>query len=64
MNSNTPGVCIESGDRKLSWSPVKMIRTRVSDLSEDADSELNTSDVTCICFDKQSGVAGFAIADK
>lgn len=29
-----------------------------SDLSE--DTELNSSDVTSICFDKRSGVAGFA----
>ena len=67
-DSNTPGVCVESGDGMLSWSPVKLTRTGVkaasdteatSDLSEDA--ELNSSDVTNICFDKRSGVPGFEI---
>ena len=65
MTSNTPGICVESGDGKLSWSPVKLTRTGVkaasdteanSDLSEDA--ELNP---TRICFDKRSGVPGFEI---
>ena len=55
--NNTPDVCVESGDRKLSWSPVKLTRTGVkaasdtevnSDLCKDA--ELNPSDVTSSLF--------------
>ena len=45
MDDSTPGVCVEAGDRTLSWSPVKLIRTGVKAVSDTEDSSDSDTDV-------------------
>ena len=67
LDSNTPGVCVESGDGKLSWSPIKMTSNcvkAVSDTDSSSDSpdeEFIPSECLSVSFERRFGVPGFEI---
>ena len=59
LDSNTPGVCVESGGGKLSWSPIRMTSNCVkaaSDTDSSSDEEFMPSKCLSVSFERRFGV--------
>ena len=54
MHDNTPGLCVEKGNRSVVWSPVKFMRSEVvtpcSLTSALSDEIIDVSDVLCVSY--------------
>ena len=63
-SSDIPGLCVQRGDGKLSWSPMKVSKSavKVGIPSSSGDSDLDIDHCTSFDYQVNDGVPGFNVA--
>ena len=65
-SNDTPGLCVQRGDGKLSWSPMKVSKSamKVGIPNSSGDSDLDIDNCTSFDYRIRDGVPGFDVETK